>query len=37
MEEVSLTDLTWFCLLVPMPLTVLVSIITFLLEKERKE
>jgi uncharacterized protein (DUF983 family) len=34
MEEMSLTAATWFWLLVPMPLVVLLSIITLFTEKE---
>ncbi len=34
MEEMSLTAATWFWLLVPMPLVVLLSVITLFTEKE---
>jgi uncharacterized protein (DUF983 family) len=34
MEEMSLTAATWFWLLVPMPLVVLLSLITLFTEKE---
>ncbi len=33
MEEASLTAGTWFWLLVPMPLVVLLSVITLLVER----
>ena len=36
MEEISLTAATWCWLLVPMPLVVILSIITLFTEKEDK-
>jgi hypothetical protein len=33
MQEASLTAATWFWLLVPMPLVVLLSVITLFLER----
>lgn len=36
MEETSLTAATWFWLLVPMPLIVLLSILTYFRERAQK-
>ncbi len=36
MEETSLTAATWFWLLIPMPLIVLLSIITYFRERGGK-
>lgn len=37
MEEITLTAVTWFWLLVPMPLTIVLSILTYILKKDREE
>jgi hypothetical protein len=37
MEEITLTAATWFWLLIPMPLTIVLSILTYILEKDREE
>lgn len=37
MAEITLTAATWLLLLVPMPLTIVLSVLTYILRKDREE